>query len=110
MDNLERNIEKHVFCSSSTWEPVIGLEIHAQIQADSKLFSGAGTTFAAPVNQQVAALDGALPGTLPVCYCQYWASQGEVALGLNIFYSSQDMIKDQTEQKAMFSPLQGSCT
>ncbi|XP_013417165.1 glutamyl-tRNA(Gln) amidotransferase subunit B, mitochondrial isoform X2 [Lingula anatina] len=48
------------------WETVVGLEIHAQIASHSKLFSGAGTQFAAPVNNQVSFLDAALPGTLPV--------------------------------------------
>ncbi|WAR25242.1 GATB-like protein [Mya arenaria] len=48
------------------WEPVIGLEIHAQIQADSKLFSRSSAKFGSPVNSQVAFLDAALPGTLPV--------------------------------------------
>jgi len=49
------------------WEPVIGLEIHAQITSKSKLFSTAGTEYKAPVNSQVAFMDSALPGTLPVC-------------------------------------------
>ncbi|KAK2152629.1 hypothetical protein LSH36_324g02007 [Paralvinella palmiformis] len=48
------------------WEPVIGLEIHAQITSKSKLFSTAGTEYKAPVNSQVAFMDSALPGTLPV--------------------------------------------
>lgn len=52
------------FCSH--WEPVIGLEIHAQISASSKLFSGSAAQFAAPINSQVSAFDAALPGTLPV--------------------------------------------
>ena len=50
----------------AVWQPVIGLEIHAQIKAKSKLFSRADTKFGAPVNSQVAFLDTALPGTLPV--------------------------------------------
>ena len=48
------------------WETVIGLEIHAQIFTKSKLFSGAGTQYKAFINEQVAHLDAALPGTLPV--------------------------------------------
>ncbi|ESO90680.1 hypothetical protein LOTGIDRAFT_233688 [Lottia gigantea] len=51
---------------STEWESVIGLEIHAQILSDSKLFSGSGTKFAAPVNSQVSLFDCAIPGTLPV--------------------------------------------
>ncbi|KAK3099597.1 hypothetical protein FSP39_006799 [Pinctada imbricata] len=48
------------------WKPVIGLEIHAQIKTDSKLFSRSGTSFSTPVNCQVSFFDAALPGTLPV--------------------------------------------
>ena len=45
---------------------MIGLEVHAQIQSESKLFSRAGTSFGASVNNQVSLFDAALPGTLPV--------------------------------------------
>ncbi|KAK2715381.1 glutamyl-tRNA(Gln) amidotransferase subunit B, mitochondrial-like isoform X2 [Artemia franciscana] len=53
------------FSSKSKWQSVIGLEIHAQIAAQSKLFSRAGTNFGAPVNTQVSLLDCGIPGTLP---------------------------------------------
>lgn len=52
--------------TSQKWSPVVGLEIHAQISSKSKLFSSAGTLFAAPPNMQVSYVDVALPGTLPV--------------------------------------------
>ena len=48
------------------WEAVIGLEIHAQLSTSSKLFSGAATAYGAEPNTQAAAVDVALPGTLPV--------------------------------------------
>ena len=48
------------------WQSVIGLEIHAQIQSDSKLFSASGTSYGANTNSQVSYFDAALPGTLPV--------------------------------------------
>jgi aspartyl-tRNA(Asn)/glutamyl-tRNA(Gln) amidotransferase subunit B len=48
------------------WETVIGLEVHAQLNTRSKIFSGAATAFGAPPNTQVSAVDIALPGTLPV--------------------------------------------
>ena len=48
------------------WEPVIGLEIHAQLSTKSKLFSGASTAFGASPNTQACAVDLALPGVLPV--------------------------------------------
>jgi aspartyl-tRNA(Asn)/glutamyl-tRNA(Gln) amidotransferase subunit B len=49
-----------------TWEVVIGLETHAQLTTESKIFSGAATKFGAAPNTQASALDIALPGTLPV--------------------------------------------
>src|SRR3984885_10764587 len=48
------------------WEMVIGLEVHAQIISESKLFSGASTTFGAEPNAQVSLVDAAFPGMLPV--------------------------------------------
>lgn len=48
------------------WEMVIGLEVHAQAIADSKLFSGAATSFGADPNTQVSTVDAAMPGMLPV--------------------------------------------
>ena len=50
----------------SEWQPVIGLEIHAQLNTASKLFSGAPTAYGAEPNTQASAVDAALPGTLPV--------------------------------------------
>ncbi len=48
------------------WEVVIGLETHAQLKTQSKIFSGAATTFGAAANAQACAVDIALPGVLPV--------------------------------------------
>ena len=48
------------------WEVVIGLEVHAQIVAAAKLFSGAATAFGGEPNTQVSTVDAAFPGMLPV--------------------------------------------
>ena len=48
------------------WETVIGLEVHVQLATQSKIFSGASTTFGAEPNTQACAIDLAMPGTLPV--------------------------------------------
>jgi len=48
------------------WEIVIGLEVHAQVVSDAKLFSGASTAFGAEPNAQVSFVDAAFPGMLPV--------------------------------------------
>jgi aspartyl-tRNA(Asn)/glutamyl-tRNA(Gln) amidotransferase subunit B len=48
------------------WELVIGLEIHAQLSSNSKLFSSASTSFGEENNEQVSFIDAAMPGMLPV--------------------------------------------
>lgn len=48
------------------WELVIGLEVHAQVASNAKLFSGASTGFGAEPNSHVAFVDAAMPGMLPV--------------------------------------------
>ncbi|MFY0622037.1 MAG: Asp-tRNA(Asn)/Glu-tRNA(Gln) amidotransferase subunit GatB [Pelagimonas sp.] len=48
------------------WELVIGLEVHAQVASQAKLFSGASTKFGAEPNSNVAFVDSAMPGMLPV--------------------------------------------
>ncbi|XP_069600165.1 glutamyl-tRNA(Gln) amidotransferase subunit B, mitochondrial [Ranitomeya imitator] len=50
---------------SLPWESIVGLEIHAQINSTSKLFSGSQVKFAAPPNSTVSFFDASLPGTLP---------------------------------------------
>jgi aspartyl-tRNA(Asn)/glutamyl-tRNA(Gln) amidotransferase subunit B len=53
------------------WEIVLGLEVHAQVASNAKLFSGAATGFGAGPNEQVSLVDAAFPGMLPVInrYC-----------------------------------------
>jgi aspartyl-tRNA(Asn)/glutamyl-tRNA(Gln) amidotransferase subunit B len=51
---------------SGDWEIVIGMEIHAQVTSQSKLFSGAATAFGGEPNSQVSLVDAAMPGMLPV--------------------------------------------
>jgi aspartyl-tRNA(Asn)/glutamyl-tRNA(Gln) amidotransferase subunit B len=48
------------------YEVVIGIETHAQLSTQSKIFSGSSTAFGAAANTQASAVDLALPGTLPV--------------------------------------------
>lgn len=52
--------------TTGEWEMVIGLEVHAQVVSNSKLFSGAATEFGAAPNAQVSLVDAAFPGMLPV--------------------------------------------
>jgi aspartyl-tRNA(Asn)/glutamyl-tRNA(Gln) amidotransferase subunit B len=52
--------------ATGEWEVVIGLEVHAQVTSNAKLFSGAPTAFGAEPNTQVSLVDAAMPGMLPV--------------------------------------------
>src|ERR1043165_2800616 len=51
---------------TGTWEIVLGLEVHAQVASNAKLFSGAAVGFGAGPNEQVSLVDAAMPGMLPV--------------------------------------------
>ncbi len=64
------------------WEVVIGLEVHAQITSEAKLFSGAATAFGAAPNSQVSLVDAAMPGMLPVINAQCIAQAVRTGLGL----------------------------
>uniref|UniRef100_A0A8D0W993 Glutamyl-tRNA(Gln) amidotransferase subunit B, mitochondrial n=2 Tax=Sus scrofa TaxID=9823 RepID=A0A8D0W993_PIG len=68
------------------WAAVVGLEIHAQISSNSKLFSGSQVHFAAPPNSLVSFFDASLPGTLPVLNrrCVEAAVMTGLALGCRI--------------------------
>ena len=68
---------------NNDWEVVIGLEIHAQVKSNSKLFSSSSTKFGSKPNSQVSLVDAAMPGMLPVIneYCIKQAVK--TGLGLN---------------------------
>ena len=71
---------------SGDWEVVIGLEVHAQIVAEAKLFSGASAGFGAEPNAQVSLVDAAMPGMLPVIngHCVEQAVRTGLGLGAKI--------------------------
>ncbi len=52
--------------ATGDWEIIVGLEVHAQVTSNSKLFSGASTDFGAAPNANVSLVDAAMPGMLPV--------------------------------------------
>ncbi len=52
--------------ATGDWEVVVGLEVHAQITSQAKLFSGASTAFGSAPNANVSLVDAAMPGMLPV--------------------------------------------
>jgi len=76
--------------SNSVWESVIGLEVHAQINAKSKMFSSAPHQFNSPVNTNVSYFDASIPGTLPVLNrrCVEAGVLTSLALGCTINHTS----------------------
>ena len=82
------------------WEIVMGLEIHAQIASNSKLFSGAAVGFGAGPNEQVSLVDAAFPGMLPVinAYCVEQAVR--TGLGLNAAINARSIF----DRKNYFYP------
>src|SRR4051812_1949768 len=74
------------------WELVVGLEVHVQLMTATKLFSRAPTSFNVPPNQNVAHMDAAFPGTLPVCsfFIKIFGKAFGIAIvihGMYFFYS-----------------------
>jgi len=68
--------------ATGDWEMVIGLEVHAQVQSESKLFSGASTAFGGDPNSHVALVDAAMPGMLPVINTECVRQAVRTGLGL----------------------------
>ena len=65
------------------WEVVIGLEVHAQVSSNAKLFSGASTDFGAEPNANVSLVDAAMPGMLPVINRECVRQAVRTGLGLH---------------------------
>src|SRR5271170_1280453 len=66
MDAPAQRIRRHYLGETGPWEVVIGMEVHAQVTSQSKLFSGASTAFGGGPNAHVSLVDAAMPGMLPV--------------------------------------------
>ncbi len=69
--------------ATGDWEIVIGLEVHAQVVSEAKLFSGSPTAFGAEPNSQVSLVDAAMPGMLPVINEHCVEQAVRTGLGLN---------------------------
>jgi len=82
------------------WEMVIGMEVHAQVIAKSKLFSGASTQFGADPNSQVSLVDAAMPGMLPVLNEHVVEQAVKTGLGLNSKINTHSVF----ERKNYFYP------
>ncbi|MBY8974313.1 Asp-tRNA(Asn)/Glu-tRNA(Gln) amidotransferase subunit GatB [Rhodobacteraceae bacterium NNCM2] len=82
------------------WEIVIGMEVHAQVATNSKLFSGASTTFGSEPNANVSLVDAAMPGMLPVI------NQGcvEQAIRTGLGLKAQINLRSVFDRKNYFYP------
>src|SRR3989440_5541055 len=69
--------------ATGDWEVVIGMEVHAQVTSNSKLFSGASTEFGGEPNTHVSLVDAAMPGMLPVINEECVRQAVRTGLGLN---------------------------
>lgn len=69
--------------ATGDWEIVVGMEIHAQVTSNAKLFSGASTGFGAEPNEHVSLVDAAMPGMLPVINAECVRQAVRTGLGLN---------------------------
>ena len=82
------------------WEVVLGLEVHAQVASNAKLFSGAAVGFGAGPNQQVSLVDAAMPGMLPVINRHCVEQAVKTGLGLK----AQINLKSHFDRKNYFYP------
>ena len=80
------------------WEIIIGLEIHAQVISESKLFSGSSASYGGSPMSHVSLVDAAMPGMLPVINLQCVRQAVKTGLGLKaeINFSSSDLSTDKS--------------
>ncbi len=86
--------------ATGDWEVVVGLEVHAQVTSQSKLFSGASTEFGGEPNSHVSLVDAAMPGMLPVINEECVRQAVRTGLGLN----AQINLKSVFDRKNYFYP------
>ena len=82
------------------WEVVLGLEVHAQVASNAKLFSGAAVGFGAGPNEQVSLVDAAMPGMLPVINKHCVEQAVKTGLGLK----AQINLRSHFDRKNYFYP------
>lgn len=97
-----RTADPKRFISGATgdWEVIIGLEVHAQVTSNSKLFSGSSTKFGAEPNAHVSLVDAAMPGMLPVINIECVKQAVRTGLGLN----AKINLKSVFDRKNYFYP------
>src|ERR1700732_1867677 len=86
--------------ATGDWEVVIGLEVHAQVTSQAKLFSGASTEFGGEPNSHVSLVDAAMPGMLPVINAECVRQAVRTGLGLK----ARINLKSVSDRKTYFLP------
>ncbi len=85
---------------TGTWEIIVGMEVHAQVSSESKLFSGTPAAFGAEPNTQVSLIDAAMPGMLPVLNAAAIRQVVRTGLGLD----AQINLRSVFDRKNYFYP------
>jgi aspartyl-tRNA(Asn)/glutamyl-tRNA(Gln) amidotransferase subunit B len=98
--NVTKKSNKLLKGATGDWEVVVGMEVHAQVTSEAKLFSGASTTFGNPPNSQVSLVDAAMPGMLPVINEECVRQAIRTGLGLK----AQIHLKSVFDRKNYFYP------
>jgi aspartyl-tRNA(Asn)/glutamyl-tRNA(Gln) amidotransferase subunit B len=100
--SMNVSVTPHKLLKGATgdWEMVIGMEIHAQVTSNSKLFSGASTAFGGEPNTHVSLVDAAMPGMLPVINEECVRQAVMTGLGLN----AQINLRSVFDRKNYFYP------
>jgi aspartyl-tRNA(Asn)/glutamyl-tRNA(Gln) amidotransferase subunit B len=98
--NAPQKTTKLIKGATGDWEIVIGLEVHAQVTSQSKLFSGASTAFGGEPNSHVSLVDAAMPGMLPVINTECIRQAVRTGLGLK----ARINLKSVFDRKNYFYP------
>jgi len=101
-DGETMNMQKSKLLKGATgdWEVVIGMEVHAQVTSNAKLFSGASTQFGGAPNDHVSLVDAAMPGMLPVINAECVRQAVRTGLGLK----ARINLKSVFDRKNYFYP------
>src|SRR6202165_1061528 len=98
--NVQHKSSKLIKGATGDWEVVIGLEVHAQVTSQAKLFSGAATEFGGEPNAHVSLVDADMPGMLPVINAECVKQAVRTGLGLK----ARINLKSVFDRKNYFYP------
>jgi aspartyl-tRNA(Asn)/glutamyl-tRNA(Gln) amidotransferase subunit B len=98
--NAPVKVSKLLQGATGEWEVIVGLEVHAQVTSEAKLFSGASTAFGGDPNSHVSLVDAAMPGMLPVINAECVRQAVRTGLGLK----ARINLKSVFDRKNYFYP------